>query len=89
MDNEEDRISNEKLVGRKIRGLYETGWHTGEIEYFNSKLKEYFVTFDDGSSDYIKEDEIDGCQLILLSEDVSKVSGRVRKSIDYRKLADA
>ena len=83
-----DRIFNAKLVGRKIRGLYETGWHDGKIEYFNSKLQEYFLSFEDGSSDYLKESDIDGSQVMLIPENVSKVSGRARKSIDYRKLAD-
>ena len=36
-----------ELVGQKIRGEYVTDWHTGEIMYFNTKLQEYFVTFDE------------------------------------------
>ena len=36
-----------ELVRQKIRGEYVTGWHTGEIMYFNTKLQEYFVTFDE------------------------------------------
>ena len=35
-----------ELVRQKIRGEYVTGWHTGEIMYFNTKLQEYLVTFD-------------------------------------------
>ena len=36
-----------ELVRQKIRGEYVTGWHTGEIMHFNTKLQEYFVTFDE------------------------------------------
>ena len=46
------------------------------------------VSFEDGSTDYLKEDDIDGHEIILVSEDTSKVSRRVRKAVDYRKLAD-
>ena len=46
------------LIGRKIRGLYETGWHVGKIEYLNTNLQEYLVSFNDGSSDYLKENDI-------------------------------
>ena len=86
IDNEEDRTQNHKLVGQQIRGLYETGWHNGKIEYFNLKLKEFFVLFEDDTSDYLREEEIDGYQIIL--KDVSKVSGRVRNTVNYRKFAD-
>ena len=88
-DDPIDRTSNAKLVGRKIRGLYETGWHTGELKYFNTKTQEYFVSFEDGSPDYLKEEEIDNIEVILVAEEVpSKVSGRVRQAVDYKKLAD-
>ena len=87
-DDPIDRTSNAKLVGRKIRGLYETGWHTGEVEYFNSKTQEYLVSFEDESTDYLKEEEIDNIEVILVSEETSKVSGRARKAVDYKKLAD-
>ena len=58
------------MVGRKICGNYEKGWYNGKIEYFNTKLKEYFVLFDDGSSDYIEKDDIDGVDIILLDDAV-------------------
>ena len=86
IDNEEDSTQNHKLVGQQIRGLYETGWHNGKIEYFNLKLKEFFVLFEDDTSDYLREEEIDGYQIIL--KDVSKVSGQVRNTVNYRKFAD-
>ena len=59
IDDKLDQTYDDHLVGKKIHGHYETGWHIGKIEYFNIKLKEYLVLFDDGSSDYIKEDVID------------------------------
>ena len=31
-------------------------------------------------------EDIDGSEIILVPEDVSKVSGRARKAIDYRKM---
>ena len=59
IDNISDQTYDDHLVGRKIRGNYKTGCHNGRVEYLNIKLKEYFVLFDDGSSDYIKKDDID------------------------------
>ena len=45
--------------------------------------------FEDGSTDYLKEEDIDNVEIILVPEDKpSNVSGRVRKAVDYRKLAD-
>ena len=86
VDLESDRVYNHKLKGQKIRGLYETGWHTGTVEYFNTKLEEYCVSFDDNSEDYIKESDIDGEKIILVSE-MSRVSGRIRAQVDYRKMS--
>ena len=85
-DNESDRVYNDKLIGEKIRGLYETGWHTGTVEYFNTKLEEYCVSFKDNSEDYIKKNDIDGEKIILVSE-MSRVSGRIRAQVDYRKMS--
>ena len=28
------------------------GWHTGEIMYFNTKLQEYLVTFDEKNASF-------------------------------------
>ena len=87
-DLEKDRRFDYELVSQKIRGEYVTGWHIGEIMYFNTKLKEYLVTFDDKSEDYIAKEDIDGTQIILIQEDTSAF-GRKRNKVDYRKLADA
>ena len=60
------RTTDAPLVGRKVRSLYENGWFVGEIQYFNRSLEEYCVTFQDGSSDCVTNDDIDGTDLILL-----------------------
>ena len=65
-DDESDRTYEDDLVGKKLSCRYDTGWHFGSIEYFNIKLKEYVVFFDDGSHDCIKKDDIDGKYIILL-----------------------
>ena len=70
IDYEEDRTYDDPLVGKKLRCQYETGWHTGKIEYFNTKLEEYIVFFADESSDYIKKNDIDGLEIILLGENL-------------------
>ena len=54
------------LVGRKVKGVCENGVFVGSISYFNTQLQEYLVKFDDGSEDYICEDDIDGVELILM-----------------------
>ena len=46
------------------------------------------MSFEDGSPDYLKEEEIDNIEVILVSEETSRVSGRVRQAVDYKKLAD-
>ena len=87
-DNEADRTIYDELVGRNIRGHYSTGWHVGKIVYFNTHLQQYCIQFDDDSSDYIKKDDIDGLQIILLPE--MRVSGRGRehKIVNYKRMAD-
>ena len=71
------------LVGKKIRGNYETGWHYGKIEYFNVKMQEYKVSFADGlDPDYIKESDIDGVDIILLDDDLPTNGNN--KSVDKK-----
>ena len=65
-DAENDRTTSMPLVGRKVKGVYENGVFVGSISYFNTQLQEYLVKFDDGSEDYICEDDIDGVELILM-----------------------
>ena len=70
IDYTEDQTYDDPLVGKKLRCYYETGWHTGKIEYFNTKLEEYVVFFEDESSDYIKKGDIDGLEIILLGDNL-------------------
>ncbi len=42
-------------------------WHTGTITWFNSKLKEYRVLFEDQSEESISLNDINGVDMILLN----------------------
>ena len=44
--------------------MYENGVFVGSISYFNTQLQEYLVKFDDGSEDYICEDDMEWNGLI-------------------------
>lgn len=69
IDSVEDHSFTEPLVGRKIRGLYEDGWHVGTLDYFNTKFEEYHIQFLDSSEDdYIKSTDIDGVEMILFAD---------------------
>ncbi|EDO41481.1 predicted protein [Nematostella vectensis] len=61
----EDRDEKDELVGREVIALYENGWFTGKIEYYNKKLKEYKVKFRDDSTDYLAYKDFDGVEVIL------------------------
>ena len=63
-DCENCRIEDE-LCGRKVKGLYENGWFTGTIQYFNEKMGRYRVLYDDDSEDYIGIEEIKGVKIVL------------------------
>ena len=66
-DSAQDRNFSDLLVGKRIRGHYEDGWHSGTINYYNTKLREYHIEFDDSTEDdYVKKSEIDGINIILL-----------------------
>ena len=45
------------------------------------------ASFEDQSEDYIKKEDIDGSQIVLIQEDTS-VFGRKRNKVNYRQLAD-
>ena len=49
----ENDPSEDELCGRKVKGLYENGWFTGTIQYFNEKMGRNRVLYDDDSEDYI------------------------------------
>ena len=66
IDDENSRLFDYENVGRKIKALYDSGWHIGEIKYYNVTLAEYKIDFEDGSVDYISLDEIDGIEILLI-----------------------
>ena len=61
-----DRVFDHEASGKKLKVLYENGWFHGDM-YYNNKLKEYKVTYEDGSTDYVHEEDIDGIEVILYS----------------------
>ena len=67
-DSEGDRVYQDEfnLVGRKLKALYNNGWFTGDILYFNTSLNEYKVQFDDGSMDYIEPSDIDNVEIMIV-----------------------
>jgi len=73
-DYEDDRTydaGDAPLIGKKLRCLYKSGWHTGKIEYFNTRLEAYIVLFHETSDhDCIKESDIDGTEIILLEDNL-------------------
>ena len=64
-DCENDWSENE-LCGRKVKGLYESGWFTKTIQYFSEKTGRYRVLYDDDSEDYMGIEEIEGVEIVLL-----------------------
>ena len=60
VDDLSDRVFT--MAGKRIRCLYENGWFTGSVEYFNSKLNEYKVSYEDGTTDYIDPGSVDGVE---------------------------
>ena len=58
-DREEDRLFDAPYCGRKMKVLYDAGWYTGDVIYFNVLLQKYCIIFSDGTDDYIGEEDID------------------------------
>lgn len=68
IDYQKDRTYDDLLVGKRIRGLYETGWQHGKIDYFNTSFQQYHIQFDDSDDDdYISISDINGVDMILVS----------------------
>ena len=55
-----------KKKSKKIRCLYKNVWFEGEIVFYSNKLGEYHISFNDGTLDYVKAEDIDGVELVLL-----------------------
>ena len=54
------------LIWRKIKALYDSGWHIGTISWFN-EAQELRVEYPDESEDYIRLDELnDNNEIISL-----------------------
>ena len=66
VDNVKDRIYDHAIINRKIRAFYDD-WHTGEIMWYNTKLDEYRVMYEDSSEDYITLHDINGIDMILIN----------------------
>ena len=66
VDSEENRNFEHENVGKKIKALYDNGWHIGEIKYFSNDLQEYKIYYPDGSVDYISPEDIDGLEVFFV-----------------------
>ena len=62
-----DRIYKHPLKNRRIKILYQE-WAIGRISWYNKKLDEYQVEFEDGTADYINLDDVNGTEMILLEK---------------------
>ena len=72
VDYENNRKYNHKLVGEKLRVLYDKQWYLGTIEYYSVDFKKYNILFEDDSEDYISKDEIlNGKDVTLLPKESS------------------
>ena len=65
-DKEADRDYSHNLVGRRIRALYNNGWFTGHVKYFNTRMSKLNITFSDDSDDYMRLDEINDTDVQLV-----------------------
>lgn len=50
-----------------MRGLYNNGWFDGRITYYNKKLTEYVILYEDNTSDYVKLADFDGVELMFIT----------------------
>ena len=66
IDYESDRDLNRKLVGRKTKAIYDNGWYTRSISWFDNKMQKLRVVFEDGTDDYISTEDIDGVEISLI-----------------------
>ena len=66
-DNIAERIFNHELGGKQVKGLYENGWFIGKIQYFNRRLDDFKVVFEDDTIDYISKKDIDDVELFLIN----------------------
>ena len=60
-----DRTSNHTLVNRTVN-VCDDEWHIGTITWYNTKLDECRVLYADKSEDYLKLDDFNGVDVILI-----------------------
>ena len=65
-DKECDRFYDDECIGREVRALYENGWFTGEIIYFNTVLAKHLVEYADSSTELVDIEDFDDTTMILL-----------------------
>ena len=65
LDDEKDRRYDDELVERTVKVLYENGWFSGKVKYFNEKICRYCVFYRDEPIDLMDISDIDGFQIIL------------------------
>ena len=65
-DVEDDRDYSHSYVGRMIKAIYDNGWFTGNITWYNKKMQKLRVLYEDETDDYLSLDEIDGVEIYLL-----------------------
>ena len=65
-DDSNDRDFAHGCSGKKLKIHYDNGWFVGVVSYYNRKLKEYKVEFQDGSVDYVPESDVGSTDVILL-----------------------
>ena len=66
IDYESDCDLKHNLVGCKIKAIYDNGWYTGSISWFNNKLRKLRVAFEDGTDNYISTEDIDSAEISLI-----------------------
>ena len=64
-DKECDRSYDDECIGREVRALYENGWFTGEIIYFNTVLVKYMVKYADSSTDLVGIEDFDDSTMFM------------------------
>jgi hypothetical protein len=79
-------VFTKKLVRKKICADYISAWHTGIVKYYNRQLDKYLLAFDDGSSDLISEEDIDGVEMKFVDESIVDGPQKRSKRIDYAAL---
>ena len=65
-DDTNDRDFAYGCSGKKLKIHYDKGWFVGVVAYYNRKLEEYKVEFQDGSVDYVPERDVGNNDVILL-----------------------